>query len=225
MLRLALAATVAALLALPATASARDYSDTARNVVPSGQWGGFPVPPGADSQAKLYDSLTPRFDQVTAADLDRSFKSERFGVGPDGPAKAERVPRRGVRLVRDRYNVPHITGVKRDDVTWAMGWVLEEDRGLLLAQGRYAARLAAVDAPNVDSFGLVKGLKTVRPSSQINRIIRRNGMRALRSAGPDGRRLLHDIDVFVSGVNARLRAEKSTEKPFTRIDLFATNAL
>src|SRR3954471_16946734 len=173
--RLALAATLAALLLVPATAGARDYADTARNVVPSGQWGGVPVPPGADSQAKLYDSLTPRFDQVTAGDLNRSFKSERFGAGPDGSAKAERVPRRGVRLVRDRYNVPHITGRARDDVTWAMGWVLEEDRGLLLAQGRYAARLAAVDAPNVDAFGLVKGLKTAQPSSQINRIIRRNG--------------------------------------------------
>src|SRR3954451_14376461 len=225
MLRLALAATVAALLALPATASARDYSDTARNVVPSGQWGGFPVPPGADSQAKLYDSLTPRFDQVTADDLNRSFKSERFGVGTDGPAKAEHVPRHGVRLVRDRYDVPHIAGRTRDDVTWAMGWVLEEDRGLLLAQGRYAARLAAGDAPDIDAFGLVKGLKTVRPTRQVNRMIRRNGMRALRSAGPDGRRLLRDVDVFIRGLNARLRAEKSAEKPFTRIYLFATNAL
>ena len=144
-----LLAAVAALLALPSAALAADYADTARNVVPSGQWGGPPVPPGADSQAKLYDSLTPRFDQVTAADLNSSFKSERFGVGPDGPANAERVPRRGVWLVRDRFNVPHITGRKRDDVTWAMGWVLQEDRGLLLAQGRYPARLAAVDAPNI----------------------------------------------------------------------------
>ena len=220
-----LLAAVVALLALPSAALAADYADTARNVVPSGQWGGAPVPPGADSQAKLYDSLTPRFDQVTAADLNSSFKSERFGVGPDGPAKVERVPRRGVRLVRDRFNVPHITGRKRDDVTWAMGWVLQEDRGLLLAQGRYPARLAAVDAPNINAFGLVTGLKTVTPSRQINRMIRRNGLRALRSAGPDGKRLLHDIDVFVAGLNARLRAEKSKAKPFTRVDLFATNAL
>ena len=122
------------------------------------------MPPGADSQAKLYDSLTPQFDQVTAADLKTSFKSEGFGVGPDGPAKAERVPRRGVKIVRDRYHVPHITGRKRDDVTWAMGWVLQEDRGLLLAQARYAARLAAVDAPNINAFGLVTGLKTYTPT-------------------------------------------------------------
>ena len=224
MLRL-LPVALAAALILPAAASARDYADTARNVVPSGQWGSAPVPPGADSQAKLYDSLTPRFDQVTADDLTRSFKSEGFGVGPDGPAKAERVPRRGVKIVRDRYNVPHITGRKRDDVTWAMGWLLQEDRGLLLAQGRYPARLAAVDAPNINAFRLVTGLKSVTPSRQINRIIRRNGLRALRSAGPDGKRLLHDIDVFVAGLNARLRAENSRAERFSRVDLFATNAL
>src|SRR3954447_2039372 len=173
MSRLALAASLAALLIVPATAFAHDYAGTARNVVPSGQWGGVPVPPGADSQAKLYDSLTPRFDQVTAGDLNRSFKSERFGVGPDGPARRERVPRHGVRLVRDRYNVPHITGRTRDDVTWAMGWVLEEDRGLLLAQGRYPARLAALDAPNIDAFGLVTGLKSFTPTAQAERIIGR----------------------------------------------------
>jgi acyl-homoserine lactone acylase PvdQ len=216
---------LAAALLLPATASARDYADTARNVVPSGQWGEAPVPPGADSQAKMYDSLTPLFDQVGAADLNTSFKSEGFGVGADGPAKRERVPRRGVKIVRDRYDVPHITGRTRDDVTWAMGWILQEDRGLLLAQGRYPARFAAVDVPNVNAFGLVTGLKTVKPSKQINRTIRRNGLRALRSAGRDGKRLLHDIDVFVAGINARLRAEKSKAEKFTRIDLFATNAL
>ncbi len=221
---LAVAGAAAALL-LPAVAHARDYADTALNIIPSGQYGGVPVPAGADAQAKLYDSLTPRFDQVTDRDLHSAFKSERFGVGPDGPARAERVPRRGVRLLRDRFNVPHITGATRDDVTWAMGWVLEEDRGLLLAQGRYPGRIAAIDAPNVNAFGLVTGLKSYTPTRQVERMVDRNGLRALRSAGRDGRGLLHDIDVFVTGINARLRREKSTQKPFTRVDLFATNAL
>jgi len=223
--RFVLAVTATALLLLPSSAFARDYADTARNVVPSGQWGSAPAPPGADSQAKLYDSLTPLFDQVTTADLQTSFKSEGFGVGPDGPAKAERVPRRGVTIVRDRYNVPHITGRKRDDVTWAMGWVLQEDRGLLLAQARYAARLAAIDAPNINAFGLVTGLKTYTPTRSVDRTIRRNGLRALRAAGRDGKGLRHDIDVFVDGINARMRAEMSKAKPFTRVDLFAFNAL
>jgi acyl-homoserine lactone acylase PvdQ len=221
----AVALAAALILALPTAASADDFAGTALNVVPSGQWGSAPVPPGADSQAKLYDSLTPRFDQVNADDLTRSFKSERFGVGPDGPATEESVPRKGVRILRDRYNVPHIDGSTRDDVTWAMGWVLQEDRGLLLAQGRYPARLAAIDAPNIDAFSLVTGLKTYTPTPEVDRTILRNGLEALRSQGQDGKRLLHDVDVFIAGINARLRAEGSTAKRFTRVDMFAVNAL
>ena len=45
--RLVLAVTATALLLLPSSALARDYADTARNVVPSGQWGGAPVPRGS----------------------------------------------------------------------------------------------------------------------------------------------------------------------------------
>jgi acyl-homoserine lactone acylase PvdQ len=219
----ALAAACALLLA-PAGASADDFAGTALNIIPSGQYGGLPVPAGADEQAQMYDSLTPLFDQVTAPDLLTAFKSEKFGVDNAGPGRPEAVPRAGVTIVRDRFNVPHITGKTRDDVTWAMGWVLEEDRALLLAQGRYPARLAAVDAPNIDAFGLVTGLKSYTPAPAVDRMILRNSLRALRSA-PNGKALLHDVDVYVEGLNARLKAEKSTAKPFTRVDVFAVNAL
>src|SRR4051795_2518562 len=123
----------AALLFAAAPASAADFAGTALNIIPSGQYGGLPVPPGADEQAKMYDSLTPLFDKVTAADLLTAFKSERFGVDTSGPGRVEAVPRSGVTIVRDRFNVPHITGKTRDDVTWATGWVLAEDRALLVA--------------------------------------------------------------------------------------------
>ena len=175
----ALAAACALLLA-PAVASADDFAATALNVIPSGQYGAVPVPAGADEQAKMYDSLTPLFDQVTAADLLKAFKSERFGVDTAGPGTPESVPRGGVTIVRDRFDVPHITGQTRDDVTWAMGWTLAEDRALLLAQARYPARLAAIDAPNINAFGLVARLKTYTPTRSIERTVLRNGLRALR---------------------------------------------
>ena len=70
-------------------------------------------------------------------------------------------------IVRDRFNVPHITGKTRDDVDVGDGLGRsQEDRGLLLAQGRYPARLAAIDAPNIDAFGLVTGLKTVHADAR-----------------------------------------------------------
>ena len=53
-----------AALALPASAAAQtDYAATALNVIPSGQYGGAPVAPEADVQAKMYDGLTPLFDR------------------------------------------------------------------------------------------------------------------------------------------------------------------
>jgi acyl-homoserine lactone acylase PvdQ len=224
MSRIAVIATAAVVL-LPAPAVAKDYAASARNIIPSGQLGGLPVPADAGVQAQMYDALTPLFDQVTDADLQTKFKSEGLGVGPDGPATPESVPRKGVTIVRDRFHVPHITGKSRDDVTWAMGWLVQEDRALLLAQARNPARLAAIDAPNINAFGLVQNLKTYTPTKQVDRMILRNGLRALRASGPDGKGLLHDVDVYVDGLNARLRNDKSTQAPWTRVDVFAANAL
>ena len=36
---------------------------------------------------------------------------------------------------------------------------------------------------------------------------------------------MHDIDVYVKGINARLRAEKSTQKPWGRVDVYGVNAI
>ena len=83
--------------------------------------------------------------------------------------KRERVPRKGVRILRDKFNVPHIYGKTHDDVTWGSGWVLAEDRGLLLEQARYNSRVAAIDAPGLSAIGLSSGLKTFKPSRQTER--------------------------------------------------------
>src|SRR3954469_20497698 len=226
MLRRTSLAIAAAFLIVAAPAAAKDYAPDALNIIPSGQYGGFPAPAAADQQALMYDGLTPLFDQVTPADLTKYFKSEALGApGSPAPTRVEPTPRKGLTLVRDAFNVPHLTGKTRDDVTWGAGWVLEEDRGLLLAQGRYPARMAALDAPGIDAFGLVTGLKTVTVTRQADRIINNAQTRALKRAGKEGRSMLHDIDVYVKGINARLRFEKSSQKPWTRVDVYSVNAL
>ena len=95
MKRIVVAAMMAAFcLAVAAPANAvRDYSSTALNIIPSGQWGAVPTPPQANDQAKMYDALTPLFDNVTNADLLRNFKSEKLGIKGQGPMTRERVPR------------------------------------------------------------------------------------------------------------------------------------
>jgi len=215
----------AALLALSATAAARDYAGTALAIIPSGQWGSAGAPPAASEQATMYDGLTPLFDQVTAGDLTRYFKPETFGTAGQCPCTVERVPRRGVRIVRDRFNVPHITGRSRLDLDWAAGWVLAQDRALLLSLGRYPARFAALDAPGVDAFGLVTGLSSVRVTAQADRIIDRQQTAALKARGREGRALLRDIDEYVKGINARLKRDHAVQAPWRRVDVYAINAL
>src|SRR3954471_17598427 len=223
--RAALAAAPLA-LRLPSAASAArtDFASTALNIVPSGQQGAVPPPAGADRQARMYDALTPRFDDVTSSDLQRDFKSERFGTKGQCPCRVERTPRSAVRIVRDRFHVPHITAKRVDDLTWAAGWVIAEDRGLLLEQIRNDSRLAAIDAPNLNSISLIAGLRTFAPSAQTETEIAKQ-TRVLRRAGTRGRRLVHDIDVYVTGINAQLRAAPSPARPWTRNDVYAANAL
>src|SRR5829696_6102570 len=212
-------------LAVAAPAYAvRDYSSTALNIIPSGQWGAAPPPKRANDQAKMYDALTPLFDDVTKADLLRNFKSEKLGIKRQGRMRRERVPRKGVRIFRDKFNVPHIYGRTSDDVTWGAGWAVAHDRELLLEQARYNARVAVVDAPGLSAIGLVVGLKTFKPSSQTERELAKE-VGKLKKYGKRGRRLLHDMAVYVKGVNAYYKANNKPHKPWSIRDVIAFNAI
>jgi acyl-homoserine lactone acylase PvdQ len=223
--RLALLAVTATCLIAAGPANAvRDFSSTARNIVPSGEWGGVPVPKGADRQARMYDALTPLFDDVTTRDLKRYFKSEKLGIKGQGRMKRERVPRRGVRLFRDKFNVPHIYGKTNDDVTWGAGWAVAEDRELLLEQARFNARVAVLDVPGMSALGLITQLKSFQPSAQGERELRKE-VGKLRRYGKRGRRLIHDMRVYVKGVNAYYRAKNKSHRRWTILDVIALNAI
>ena len=142
------------------------------------------------------------------SDLNRYFKSEKLGTKGQGPLKREPVPRKGVRIIRDRFNVPHIYGKTNDDVTWGAGWALAHDRELLLEQARYNARVAVVDAPGLTAIDLIVGLKTFEPSAQTEREVQKE-VDKLKRYGKPARRLLHDIDLFVKGINAYYRKAKA----------------
>jgi acyl-homoserine lactone acylase PvdQ len=223
-MRAVLAAAFAVTVIIPATASAKDFAVIARDIVPSGEPGGFPVPPGADSQALMYDALTPLFNRVTDAQLPQFFKPETLGTATPGPVRTESVPHAGVTIVRDGFDVPHIHGATRDDVTWGTGWALAEDRGLLLSQARYDSLVAAIDAPGVNALGLVSSLQNFEPSAQTEREVAKQ-TNVLLAHGAKGRAVLHDIDVYLQGINAYLRAHGSTDPPYTRTDIYAFNAL
>ncbi len=201
-----------------------DGAQQAFNILPSGQYGAVPPPAQAADQAKLYDGLTPLSGNVTPNDLPRYFKSEALGVGTDGPVQAEAVTPPGVRILRDRFNVPHVYADSGDALTVAAGWITAEDRGLLLEQARYNSRVAAVDAPGVQALSLIAGLKQFTPSAQTEAELSKQ-TDVLMAAGAKGRAVLHDIDQFVAGINAYYVHTHNGAKPWTRNDVYALDAL
>ena len=79
---------------------------------------------------------------------------------------------------------PTSRGATDDDVTFAVGWVSAQDRGLLFEQARYNARAPAVDAPGLDASG------DDRPgscSASSRRRSRGRGGQAGPGAGVEGR--------------------------------------
>ena len=228
-----LVVTFTAVMALPVSgAAAKDYAGTALNIIPSGQYGNVPVPTPsgdklpADQQAQMYDGLTPLFDQVSDADLTTYFKSEALNsLGTDGPGTEEVVPDHPeIQIIRDRYNVPHVTAQTHEGGVFAAGWIAAEDRGLLLSQARYNARVAAIDAPGLSAIGLTTQLKSFQPSAQTEAVVAKQAQ-VLQKAGKEGKAVLADIDTFVEGINHYLALNSPSTAPFTRNDIFALNAL
>jgi acyl-homoserine lactone acylase PvdQ len=129
-----------------------------------------------------------------------------------------------VTLLRDRFNVPHIYASTHLGGVETAGWVVAEDRGLLLEQARYNSRVAAIDAPGLSAIGLTAGLQSFKPSAQTEAVVSQQ-TKQLKRAGKEGKAVLRDIDSFIAGINAYLSSVNSTSAPWTRNDVYAVNAL
>ena len=193
------------------------------NVLPPGESGSLALGPHSTDQLRLYDRLTPLFDKVGAADVARDFKPERFGLGGQKPTRVER-PRRGVRVLRDGWDVPHVYGRTRADVEFGAGWVTAEDRGFLIELLRGPGRIAALDVPGIDAFSLVGTGREVESSPAAEAFLA-SQVGLLRRAGPEGRQLLRDVDAYIAGINAYRRAHHVAGAPWTRNDVVAIAAL
>jgi acyl-homoserine lactone acylase PvdQ len=215
--------TLAVGLALgPASGAPRnDYAAVSLNVLPPGQGGSFDTPPS--DQLRLYDGLTPLFDGVKPSDVARYFKPARFGLNGARPTRVVR-PRAGLRIERDRWDVPHVYGQRRSDVMFGAGWVTAADRGLLMNLLRGPGRLAALDAPGIDPFALVGSGRTFVPTGATEAFLARQIDLVLR-LGAEGRQLVRDVDAYVAGINAYNRANDLQISRWTRNDVVAVAAL
>ncbi|MDP9304060.1 MAG: penicillin acylase family protein [Actinomycetota bacterium] len=213
-----------ALVALSAAGGApsTEYAAVALNVLPPGQSGDLLFPPTASDQLKLYDGLTPRGANVRPADLTRYFKPERFGV--TGKVVRTERPRPGLRILRDRWDVPHVYGRTRADVEFGAGYATAEDRFILMELLRGPGRLAALDAPGLDPFALATSGRQFVPTQATEERVAAQ-LKLVRAAGRKGRQLYADVRSYVAGINAYYKKRNQGLRPWTTTDVIAVGSL
>jgi acyl-homoserine lactone acylase PvdQ len=218
----AMTAVCCLVVASSAAAARLDFGRQTYTILPPGQSGALPPDKHSTDQLKLYDALTPLFEDVRRSHITELFKSARF-FAPKG-GKVDR-PKRGLTIRTDRrWAVPHIQGRTRSDVYFGIGWVTARDRGIFMETIRYPARLAVLDAPGLDALSLATSLRQFEPSRQTERFIL--GQRKLLTrAGRRGRRILADVDAYVAGINAYNRRAKNGRAPWTETDVASVSGL
>ena len=230
---------VAAIFAAPAQATVE------LNVIPHGQaepgaaWLTAPGILPADTQAKMYDRLTPLYRDIApnvvqpSADGTGFYKSSRLITDPADPSLItdETVTGtvRGVvlqaRIRRDAYGVPHVYSSTDDGVVFGAGHVLGEDRNLLISQARTNGIASLIDLPGVPGINLVLGLFDYKPSKAVVDQVTAQQTNSLKAAGLEGEAVLRDIDTYVAGLNTWRAANSANTAPYTRTDIYALNGI
>jgi acyl-homoserine lactone acylase PvdQ len=218
-----------------------DFSGGAYQILAPGDGGAPPfgpellptVPSSTVDQGTLYDALTPLGGNVTQANLETLYLSEKFGV--TGPILGEEPTASllaqlgglgtGLVIKRDQNNIPHISGATRAQVMFGSGWVAAKDRGVLLKQAVGPAFAATLDIPGINPFGLLLQGREFTPTAQTEEFV--NAQKAeLIQKGPQGIQVLEDLEYWAGGVNAFEAAFGSHLPPQLRVPhLTATNAI
>jgi Penicillin amidase len=207
----------AVLAAFPVAAA-----DTARYVLPPGNFGGVVFNVHSTDQLPLYSGLTPLRDNITPADIDQYFLPEDFQ--PIEPSQEEMTGRPGLQLIYDAYGIPHVYGETRADVSFGAGWVTARDRGLLLQVGRGPARVAVADVPNIDAFSLVTSAQAFVPSPEAEALVTQQVQLLIDTYGNEGQEIIADAQAYADGVNAYWAAHHVNQPTFTVNDVVAVTA-
>jgi acyl-homoserine lactone acylase PvdQ len=182
-----------------AAAEPLDLSGPAFQILAPGDYGGLPPNANSFDQGTLYNELTPLMGNVTTADLEKYFLSEKFGV--TGPVASTEEPEAGLVIKRDNNGIPHVYGQTRDEVMFGSGWIAAKDRGLILALGLGPAYAAALDVPGINPFGLLLTGRSFTPSAQAVSFVAEQ-KNSLIEKGPEGEQVLKDLGDWAEGVNA-----------------------
>jgi hypothetical protein len=207
----------------PAGGAGRRAGDTARYILPPGNYGGLPTTDQSRDQLAMYDGLTPLRGNVTDADIQSHFLPEDFQ--PIGNTTEIQTGRPGLRLLYDEYGVAHVYGRTRDDVAFGAGWVTARDRTLLLQLGRGPARAAVADVPGIDAFSLVTSGQSFVPSAATEALVTQQIDLLEKTYGAKGRRIIRDAQAEADGMNAWAAASNTPNwTPATVNDVIAVTA-
>jgi acyl-homoserine lactone acylase PvdQ len=221
-----LAVVLALVAAVPPTAAAtgrwHSQGDTARQILPPGNYGGLPTTDESLDQLPLYDALTPLRGNVTNAHINSLFLPEDFK--PIGTPREEQTGRPGLRLIYDDYGIPHVYGKTRADVAFGAGWTTARDRELLVAIGRGPARVAVADVPGIDAFSLVTSAQSFVPSPETEALVTAQKDLLVETYGDKGRQILADAQAYADGINAYWTANNKPYPPATVNDVIAVTA-
>ncbi len=215
------------------------------NIIPHGQgepgasWLTAPGILPADAQAKMYDRITPLYRDIgpdvikPSEDGTGYYKSSRLITNAEDPALITDLTVKGTvrgevlqaRIRRDSYGVPHIYSATDDGVIFGAGYVIGDDRSLLVTQARSNGIASLIDLPGVPGINLVLGLYDYKPSKTVIDQVDRQQEASLKAAGPEGVKVLRDIDTYVAGLNTWRAAASPSTAPFTRTDIYALNGI
>jgi hypothetical protein len=205
------------LAALPVAAA-----DTARYILPPGNFGGVVFTPNSTDQLPLYSGLTPLRDNITPADITQYYLPEDFQ--PIEPSHEEVTGRAGLQLIYDAYGIAHVYGDTRANVAFGAGWVTARDRGLLLQVGRGPARVAVADVPNIDAFSLVTSAQAFVPSPEAEALVTQQVQLLIDTYGDNGREIIADAQAYADGINAYWAAHNIHQPTATVNDVVAVTA-
>ena len=214
--------TAVAVATVQPSGAVRDTVDTARYILPPGDYGGFPTSDHSFDQLPLYDGLTPLRDHVKNSDLAKYYIPE--NLAPIGTTHVEPTGRPGTTIVYDQYGIPHVTGKTRADLAFGAGWVTARDRSLLIQLGRGPARVAVDDIPGINAFGLVTSGQSFVPSAQTEQFLNDQVRELIATYGDKGRQIVADAQAEADGVNAYFAAHGIDEPPLGVNDVIAVTA-
>src|SRR5690554_271841 len=105
---------VLAVAAIAAPAAFAAKKDTAYYILPPGNYGGLPTGDNSLDQLPLYSGLTPLRDRIDQKAIREHFLRQDFK--PIGETREEDTGRKGLKLIYDKWGVPHVYGKTREDM-------------------------------------------------------------------------------------------------------------